>query len=424
MEFAMPFEALRFAHAANVFLDHPLRQVGAISTTARSVVVDASLTAFERLIEGCVDQEVDFLLLTGNTFCEDDRSLRARVALRTGFECLQEVGIQVFVIPGSHDPVAAWQAVPDLPECVTIFDPEKDEPTAIMRDGQVVATIHGGQFDRQIMGQLHAQGSPDAQRSRPFKIGVFPPAQERHTLDADAVECLTESHNADYLALSPPFPRLTKTANETVAHCPGSSVSFSRQDTGLQGATFIDVDEEEQLECRRVTTSPLRREIIRLKVSESTTWDELIRAMRSVVSELDSLQSTKVLLVCWEVHGQGGIFDSLHTDQNARDELFQLFGEDITFGSLIVDHRVETVVVNEDVEDESHDVVADPVASGLLRRIDAARSLVDEVVSHKSQSSDTSFTKTLKTIASRTDDAQVRDHAKRVVTKWFASVDE
>jgi hypothetical protein len=141
--------------------------------------------------------------------------------------------------------------------------------------------------------------------------------------------------------------------------------------------------------------------------------------MRHVVSELDSLHATKVLIVNWEVHGQGPIFDSLHTDPDARTELFQLFGEDVSFGSLIVDHRVEAVIAESD--DKDHDLDEHPVAAGLLRRIDAAHSLVDQVVSDKQTSDSAEFVERLKFMASRTDDAQVRVHAQRVVARWFTN---
>lgn len=421
-DFAMPFEALRFAHVSHLLLDHPLRQIGSLPTTARSVVVDASLTALERLTISCVEQEVDFLLLSGNTFCDADRSLRARVALRTSFGRLREEGIQVFVIPGVHDPAPAWQAIPDLPENVTIFNPDVDEPTAIMRDGHVIATIHGSHYDRQVMGQLQAGEDQEAQRSRPFKIGVFP-AEQGGNMDVDAVDDLLDAQNVDYLALAPPFPRLTRTRTRRVAHCPGMAVSYSESETGLQGASFIHVDDHGQLKCQHLTTSPLRRETIRLKVSEATTWDELIRAMRHVVSELDSLQATKVLCVTWEIHGEGGIFDSLHTESDSRSELFQLFGEDATFGTLIVDHKIDTVVAAAELSDEELD--EHPIAGGLIRRIDQAESLSAAVVSAKSQGQRSpAFVERLRQIASRTDEEQIRTHAKRIALGSFANIDD
>lgn len=418
----MPFEALRFAHASNLLLDHPLRLVGSISTTARSVVVDASLTAFERLIEGCVDQEVDFLLLTGNTFCEEDRSLRARVSLRSGFECLQDAGIQVFVIPGLLDPASSWQEVPDLPECVTIFNPDLDEPTAVLRDANVIATIQGGNVEAQITGQLSADENQAAQRTRPLTIGILPPGKGS-SFDADSVEDLLAALSVDYLALATPFPRLTKSRLQSVAHCPGRAVSYARTDTGLQGVTFVSVGAQGQFKCQHLTTSPLRREAIRLKLSDATTWDELIRAMRHVVTELNASPAAKVLLVRWELHGQGDIFDSLQNDEDARTELFQLFAEDVSLGALIVEHRLETVVAAGSDSDADVNRVANPISAGLLRRIESAHSITQAVVADKARHSESpQFIKRLKFIASRADDAQVRDHAKRAVARWFENV--
>ena len=74
----MAFEALRFIHAAGVLADHQVRDTAPCDAEVRSKLIEATLLSFERIIEACVDHEVDFLLLTGDTFDESDRSLLSR----------------------------------------------------------------------------------------------------------------------------------------------------------------------------------------------------------------------------------------------------------------------------------------------------------------------------------------------------------
>ena len=82
----MPYETLRFIHAARVLVDHSFSDTGRLTSTLRGSVRDASVLAFRRLVAACLDQDIDFLLLTGESLDQSDHSIKARVELRRGFE--------------------------------------------------------------------------------------------------------------------------------------------------------------------------------------------------------------------------------------------------------------------------------------------------------------------------------------------------
>ncbi len=130
----MPFEALRFIHAANLVVDHQLHDVGCVPDNLRETIETATLTAFETLVAECVARNVDFLLLAGNSFVASDHSLRGRIALTDGFALLAEHGIQTFVVPGDADPAVEWKSTDQLLANATLFLPHVDEPVAILRN--------------------------------------------------------------------------------------------------------------------------------------------------------------------------------------------------------------------------------------------------------------------------------------------------
>ncbi|MCH9655546.1 MAG: hypothetical protein K0U89_16995 [Planctomycetes bacterium] len=104
----MPFVPTRFIHASNLRLDHQPQGVGAVSRESQTHLEDCTLETFDGIIQACLEYEIDFLLLTGNSFIDEDYSIRARIALIDGFQHLASKNIQVFVIPGEHDPLSAW----------------------------------------------------------------------------------------------------------------------------------------------------------------------------------------------------------------------------------------------------------------------------------------------------------------------------
>ena len=66
----MAFEPQRFIHAANIRLDVPVsvQTSETLTDELRFAFEDATLHAFEEVIEASIRHDVDFLLLSGNVF--------------------------------------------------------------------------------------------------------------------------------------------------------------------------------------------------------------------------------------------------------------------------------------------------------------------------------------------------------------------
>ena len=139
----MAFEPQRFIHAANVRLDVPVSVQTAESLTdeLRFAFEDATLHAFEEVIEASIRLDVDFLLLSGNVFIEADRSLRARLTLLKSVRRLAEHEIQVYVLPGDSDPPEAWRAIPEMPDNVVVCYSSNPEPEELYVKDHLATTI-------------------------------------------------------------------------------------------------------------------------------------------------------------------------------------------------------------------------------------------------------------------------------------------
>jgi hypothetical protein len=171
----MAFEPQKFIHAANIRLDVPVsvQTTEKFTDELRFAFEDATLHAFDEVINACVQRDVDFLLLSGNVFIEADRSLRARLALLKGFRRLQEANIHVFVLPGDADPAEAWRAIPELPENVTVCYSSSPEPMELYLNDQLATTVSASMWlgEADDFGiQVLATGGEGVQ---PFRIGII-----------------------------------------------------------------------------------------------------------------------------------------------------------------------------------------------------------------------------------------------------------
>lgn len=184
----MAYHPQRFIHAANLRLDVPVSVFSfeQLSDSQRMAFEDATLQAFEQVIEACIRHSAQALLLSGNVFIEADRSLRARLNLIRGCSRLREKGIRVFVIPGDSDPQEAWRSIPDLPDNVVVCYSSSTEPAGLEVASQTVLTISSSMWLGQTDDfgiQVIADGKDSV---RPFRIGIISQArcEERQRMAA------------------------------------------------------------------------------------------------------------------------------------------------------------------------------------------------------------------------------------------------
>lgn len=175
----MAFEPQRFIHAANIRLDVPVsvQTSETLTDELRFAFEDATLHAFEEVIEASVRHDVDFLLLSGNVFVEADRSLRARLTLLRGVRRLAEHDIQVFVLPGDSDPPEAWRAIPEMPENVVVCYSSNPEPEELYVKDRLATTLSSSMWFGEADGfgiRVLAKGNDGIQ---PFRIGVVSKAK-------------------------------------------------------------------------------------------------------------------------------------------------------------------------------------------------------------------------------------------------------
>lgn len=331
----MPRTPLRFVHAAGLFLDVPLRGTGELSGDLRSVAEEATVAALHNVIAACLDHEADFLLLAGDTFDEARHSLRARVALRQGLEQLAQHEIPVFVLPGQADGGTAWDAIPDLPENVTVLRPG-EEPALLTCDDQPLAEIVAV-LSHDVLKDAETDDDVDAP---PFRVALLPPDETAalvaacvsphrdgapHALIAAVVEGTTAAvpepagGRFDYLALGGPV-RKTVTTPAGLLHGPGAAQGLTHRQTGPHGITLVEVAEDGTIVRTRIDTAPVRWEQFVVYINERTIREELLEEMQFVLDRALPEPSERLWLITWAIHGSGPLFESL-ADETTRHAL-------------------------------------------------------------------------------------------------------
>ena len=330
-------EPFRFVHAARLMLDHQLHGTGPIAEKLRPIVRDATIGAWENVVDLCLAEQVDLLLLTGESIVPRDQSLRGPGALIRGLERLSELDIPVVIAAGASDPWDAWPGGFRFPANVVRLGIDVADELPITRDGRLLAYVRG---DRDAY-RSESSDAPwllklPAGREYPFNICVSPGLHQAY---ADSASDASENR-AQYRAIGGGPDSRTVVEKKNFIHDPGPAQAIRPLETGPRGCSLITVDESGSLHRRFVPTAPVRFEQLSISVTPEHTRDDLLLDMIGALERVPRHESDKVWLLAWNVLGSGPWLDRL-ADEEARAELLAALAEESPVGGVaMLSHAV------------------------------------------------------------------------------------
>jgi exonuclease SbcD len=138
--------AYRFVHAADIHLDSPLRSLALRDPALAELIGNATRRAFVAVVDLCLEQQVDALLLAGDLHDGDQTSMKTARFLAEQMRRLDEAGIQVFVIRGNHDALSKITKELTFPDSVKLFGPRAEFVVPERKNGNAPVVIHGLSF--------------------------------------------------------------------------------------------------------------------------------------------------------------------------------------------------------------------------------------------------------------------------------------
>jgi exonuclease SbcD len=130
---------VRFVHTGDLHLDSPF---AGLSTRAPSHVApalrEATIWAWAAVVDLAIQERVDFVLVAGDVFDQEERSLLAQVRFRDGLERLAEAHIPALVVAGNHDPGPSWERAIQVrwPAQARLFESDEVTSWSVRRSSQ------------------------------------------------------------------------------------------------------------------------------------------------------------------------------------------------------------------------------------------------------------------------------------------------
>ncbi|SDY28598.1 DNA repair exonuclease [Citreimonas salinaria] len=239
----------KFLHVADLHLDSPLRTQALRNPAMGENLRAASRQVLGKLVDAAIAEDVDAVLLAGDTFDRGVADVVSRAALATELARLWRARIPAVLIQGNHDALLDLDRYGPVSDALHILTP--DAPTVTIGD----AAIHGVGFSAVHMPEslLPRYPSPEPGRVNVGLMHTSLGGAPGHDPYAPCGLSDLLSHGYEYWALGHIHKRAVYRDEGRMAVMPGIPQGRSVRETEGGSATLVTLD----LDGPRICEIPL-----------------------------------------------------------------------------------------------------------------------------------------------------------------------
>lgn len=273
-------KGIRFIHTADLHLGSPFTGLQGLQREQWQKLKDSTLEAFDRLISYALEQLPDFVLIAGDIYDGEDRSLRAQHRFQQGMEKLDKVGVPVILCHGNHDHLSGKWTRFELPPNVHTFGSEVSQIRLDIRGMRVAVT--GFSYGERHVEESMVKDYPDADGTEAFHIGMLHGSLEgekAHAVYAPFTKRQLVEKNYDYWALGHIHLRQQLHEEPAIVY-PGNLQGRHRGESGPKGFYEVELSKT-STQLRFVQTSVLQFDDITVDCSGVMHMNEFLAACTS-----------------------------------------------------------------------------------------------------------------------------------------------
>lgn len=278
----MPF---RFVHAADIHLDSPLSSLALRDPELAVLVGTATRSAFTAIIDLCLDEKVDALLLAGDLYDGSQTSMKTAIFLATSLQRLHEAGIATYLIRGNHDAESRITRELVLPPSVKIFTGRAEAVPHPRAPNETPVILHGLSFAQTT--------APESllPRYRPPTPGAINVGLMHTSLDgslghdpyAPCAAADLDAHGYDYWALGHIHKRSERTGHSCIV-MPGIPQGRDINESGPKSATLVTIADDGTLHIEARPTALAQFERVQVDLTGLDDWRAIPPALAAALA--------------------------------------------------------------------------------------------------------------------------------------------
>lgn len=303
-----------FVHTADIHLDSKFKGIADMDESIGKALADATFTSFFNMIEYCIEKQVDFLVIAGDIYDEEDKSLRSQLKFLEGMEKLHKNNIQVYIVHGNHDSLNGWSAKLKYPPNVYVFGGKKVARTEFQKREIPVAQIYGISFLKRDTEENLANKFPKKEKSENlFTIGLL----HCNVAGNGVIDCYSPcaladltAHDYDYWALGHIHARRVLHKDPMVVY-PGNPQGLNPKETGEKGFIHVFVEDTGTIDSKFVASDSIRWVIEEISIQAFQNEQDLIDEFYDRISHLRSQADERPTICRFVLKDSGEIYSIL-----------------------------------------------------------------------------------------------------------------
>lgn len=249
---------IKFLHTADIHLGKIPSGSSGLPVEVNDKLKQATTKAFSRICDIAINNQVDFILIAGDLYDREARSIASNHFFNQQCNILKQEGIKVYLINGNHDPSRARGELLELPSNLYIFDSEEFCSVDIIKNGDLVAQLIG----RSYKGRAESRGIngiEELYKDNVWRIALLHTQLEpgnRNYLPCSQLELI--ERDIHYWALGHLHkPQILYCSLEKAAAFPGTPQGKDIGEKGVGGVFLIKLTPHLKPEINFIPTSPL-----------------------------------------------------------------------------------------------------------------------------------------------------------------------
>lgn len=291
----------KFIHTADLHLDSPFKGITEVAGKFSEEIMSSTFRAFDQVLEYCIELEVDFLIIAGDIFDSDNRSLRAEIYFARGMERLNKAGIKVYLIHGNHDPLNSKQNNYNWPENVYTFPSTGVTRVAYPNEEDVAVQIYGRSYPQRFFYENCLPEFAKLHEGKSFSIAIHHSNVDGDKkYDSYAPTSLSEIKKTkyDYWALGHIHHNAILNEREPMVVYSGNTQGRHINERGIKECHYVEVVKNQISDSKWLPTSQIIWEQIEIDITGITRLDQLISLIdKSIEQEQERYQRPLILRI-------------------------------------------------------------------------------------------------------------------------------
>ena len=308
---------IKILHTADVHLDSPLKSLALKDVDLQSTVKTATRSAFIKIVDTALFEEVSALLISGDLFDGAERSAKTAAFLTTQLDRLKAAEIPVFYIKGNHDAENPITGEISLPENVHVFDGRGGKHQIENSSVWIHGVSFSGRHAPESLLPKFSAPEPDAINIAMLHTSLA--GSQGHDPYAPCSVPELTAMGFDYWALGHVHKRQVHSEAPWVV-MPGIPQGRDIGEAGPKSATLLTIDEK-NIVVSEVPTSAAQFIDVRVSTNGVTRDDELRNRIRAVLLEIAQELVSDAGLVRLSIEGRSSRKWQILRDQDSWREI-------------------------------------------------------------------------------------------------------